>query len=93
MDEYVRKIQNAVRRNIIEPPSLQGNPEATFSVRVLPGGEILEDTLRLTRSSGNPAYDQAVERAIRKSSPLPVPSDPALFNQFRDLNLRIRPKE
>jgi colicin import membrane protein len=93
VDEYVRKIQNAVRRSIIEPPNLQGNPEVVFQVRVLPGGEILEDTLRMTRSSGNAAYDAAVERAIRKASPLPVPSDPALFESFRDLNLRIRPRE
>jgi colicin import membrane protein len=40
-----------------------------------------------------PAYDAAVERAILKASPLPLPPDPALFQQFRDLHLRIRPKE
>ena len=93
VDEYSRKIQNAVKRHIVEPPSLQGSPEVTFQVRVLPGGDILEDTLRLVRSSGNPAYDAAVERAIRKASPLPVPSDPALFENFRDLNLKIRPEK
>jgi colicin import membrane protein len=49
--------------------------------------------LRLVRSSGIPAYDQAVERAILKSSPLPLPPDPTLFNQFRALNLQIQPKE
>ena len=93
IDEYIRQIQNKVKRNIVEPPNLQGNPEVVFDVRVLPGGEILEDTLRLVRSSGNPAYDQAVERAIRKASPLPVPADPALFDRFRNPTLRIRPKE
>jgi colicin import membrane protein len=54
---------------------------------------VLETSLRLKRSSGNAAYDQAVERAILKSSPLPLPSDPSMFNTFRDLNLKIRPKE
>jgi colicin import membrane protein len=93
IDAYVLQIRNKIRRNIVEPPNLQGNPEVVFEVRVLPGGDILEDTIRLTRSSGNPAYDQAVERAIRKASPLPVPSDPATFDQFRNQILRIRPKE
>jgi colicin import membrane protein len=93
IDAYVLQIRNKIRRNIVEPPNLQGNPEVVFEVRVLPGGDILEDTIRLMRSSGNPAYDQAVERAIRKASPLPVPSDPATFDQFRNQILRIRPKE
>lgn len=93
IDGYVRQIQNKIRRNIVEPPNLAGNPEVEFEVRVLPGGEIIEDTLRMRRSSGVPAYDQAVERAIRKASPLPVPSDPAMFDQFRNQILKIRPKE
>lgn len=93
ISEYERRIRDKIRRNIVEPPNLQGNPEVEFEVRLLPGGEILESSLRLRRSSGVPAYDQAVERAILKSSPLPLPPDPTLFNQFRELNLRIRPKE
>jgi colicin import membrane protein len=93
IDKYRRLIQDRVRRNIVEPPNLQGNPEVEFEVRLLPGGDVLETSLRLKRSSGNAAYDQAVERAILKSSPLPLPNDPAMFNLFRELNLKIRPKE
>lgn len=92
-DEYIRQISNKIKRNIVEPPNLQGNPQVEFEVRLLPGGEVLESSLRLRRSSGVPAYDQAVERAILKSSPLPLPPDPTLFNMFRELNLKIRPKE
>ena len=92
-DEFVRRIQNKVRGNIIEPPNLQGSPQVEFEVRLLPGGEIMEGSVRLKRSSGNPAYDQAVERAILKSSPLPVPpaGDP-LFERFREPILQIRPR-
>jgi colicin import membrane protein len=92
-DEYIRQISNKIRRYIVEPPNLEGNPQVEFDVRLLPGGEVLEASLRVKRSSGNPAYDQAVERAILKASPLPLPPDPSMFNQFRDLNLKIRPKE
>ena len=46
---------------------------------------------RVRRSSGNPAYDQAVERAVLKASPFEVPSG-ALFDQLREVNLKVRPK-
>jgi len=36
-------------------------------------------------------YDDAVERAINKSSPLPLPDDRGLFR--RDLELKFRPQE
>jgi len=90
-DKYITLIQSHVRRQIVEPPNLQGNPQVEFDVVLIPGGEVL--TVKLKRSSGVPAYDAAVERAILKASPLPLPPDPALFQQFRELNLRIRPRE
>ena len=93
IDKYTRMIQDRVRRHIVEPANLQGNPEVEIELRILPGGDVLEPSVRVRRSSGNPAYDQAVERAILKASPLPVPSDPSLFNRFRELNLKIRPKQ
>jgi colicin import membrane protein len=48
---------------------------------------------RLVKSSGNPAYDNAVERAILKSDPLPLPPDVAMFNRFRELDLVFKPTE
>jgi colicin import membrane protein len=60
-------------------------------VTLLPGGEVLNVTL--IRGSGNAAWDSAVERAIIKSQPLPLPDDPQLFSQFRELILPVRPYE
>jgi colicin import membrane protein len=88
-DKYIALIQNHVKRRIVEPPNLTGNPQVEFDVVLIPGGDVL--TVKLRRSSGVPAYDAAVERAILGSSPLPLPADPALFQQFRDLHLKIRP--
>ena len=89
-DKYITAIQNKVKSNIVEPPNLTGNPQVEFDVVLIPGGEVL--TVKLRRSSGVPAYDRAVETAILKSAPLPLPPDPTLFQQFRDLHLRIRPQ-
>ena len=71
------------------PPELPGNPEAIFEVVQLPTGEIIEAVLK--KSSGVRAYDDAVQRAIVKSSPLPRPERPELFQ--RTLTLKFRPRE
>jgi len=88
--EYIERIRNKIRGLIVEPPGMQGAPEAEFDVVLIPGGDVLNAKLR--RSSGVPAYDAAVERAIMKAQPLPLPPDPSLFNRFRELRLVIRPK-
>ena len=89
--EYTDRIKSKIRRFIVEPPNLKGNPEVEFDVVLLPGGEVL--STRLRRGSGGAAYDSAVERAIIKAQPLPLPPDPGLFKDFRELNLKIRPKD
>jgi len=91
VDEYKRRIADRIKRFIIEPPGLQGNPEVEFNVVVLPGGEVLD--VRNRKASGQALWDSAVERAIRRAQPLPLPPDPALMREFRELNLKFRPKE
>jgi colicin import membrane protein len=89
LNQYVSRIQAKVKSNWILPPDLQGNPEAVFLVSQLPTGDVL--TVRIVKSSGNPAYDTAVERAILKSSPLPLPTAKEDFS--RELKLTFRPKD
>jgi colicin import membrane protein len=89
LNEYIARIQAKVKSNWILPPDLQGNPEAIFLVVQLPTGEVL--STRLVKSSGNLAYDAAVERAILKSSPLPLPVSRDDFS--RELKLTFRPQD
>lgn len=91
LEEHIGRVRAKIQSKVVVPPGMQGNPEAHYSVTVLPGGDVLE--IRLVRSSGVPLYDQAVERAIRAAEPLPVPSQPELFQQMRELNLKFRPLE
>jgi colicin import membrane protein len=86
-DAYIRSIQAKIRGNVNLPPDIPGNPEAIFDVVQLPTGEIIDATLR--KPSGVRAYDEAVQRAIIKSSPLPRPETPDLWQ--RSLTLRFRP--
>ena len=89
LGDSISRIQAKVRGGWILPQDLQGNPEAIFLVVQLPTGEVL--STKLVKSSGNPAYDNAVERAILKASPLPLPSDRSLF--ARELKLTFRPRD
>jgi colicin import membrane protein len=84
---YVDKIRAKIKGNIVLPPDIKGNPEAVFDVVQLPTGEVLSAKLR--KSSGVKAYDEAVERAILKSSPLPRPEKSEVFE--RNLELKFRP--
>jgi colicin import membrane protein len=91
LNEYVARIQATIRRNIpataIE--GIPGNPAAEVDVVQLPTGEVL--SVRLRKSSGHPRYDEAIERAILKASPLPLPPSRELFE--RELKLTFRPQD
>jgi colicin import membrane protein len=88
---YQDMISAKVRGNTRLPDNLAGNPEVQFEVNVLPTGEITR--VRLLKSSGNPAFDQAVQRGIEKSSPLPLPADKEAAAEFRNLVLKHKARE
>jgi len=85
--DYLARIRGKIRGNIVLPPEIKGNPEAVFEVTQLPSGEVIN--VKVKKSSGNPALDAAVERAILKSSPLPKPEQGDVFDRL--LNIPYRP--
>ncbi len=91
VDEHKARIIAKIRRNITMPPDVPDNARAEYDVTLLPGGSVL--SAKLSKPSGSAAYDNAVERAILKAQPLPLPADVALFNKFRELHLKFSPKE
>jgi colicin import membrane protein len=88
VSEYSERVHMRIKRFLIVPPNVTGNPEVVFDVTLAPDGNPM--SIKLNRSSGNAAYDQAVERAILKASPLPQPPANAEYKKFRDLTLTIR---
>ncbi|MDR2016235.1 MAG: cell envelope integrity protein TolA [Burkholderiales bacterium] len=88
-DRWVQSIRIKVKGNLVLPPNIEGNPEAIFLIAQLPTGEVID--AKLQKSSGNAAYDDAVYRAIMKSSPLPKPERADLFR--RELRFVFRPKD
>lgn len=89
VDEYKARINAKIKRGLVMPPDVNRNARAEFVVTLLPGGRVLK--VELKKSSGNALYDTAVERAILKSTPLPLPPDVELFERFRELKLVFKP--
>lgn len=88
---YKERIRSKIASMLRLPENMIGNPKAVFAVTVLPTGEVAQ--VRLVTPSGQPAYDTAVERAILKAVPLPLPPDKAVAARFHDLTLPIQPKQ
>jgi colicin import membrane protein len=70
---YKRAIMQKIKSNTSFLGQAEGNPRVEFKVEQLPTGEII--SARMTKSSGNAGFDEAVEKGILKSSPLPKKKD------------------
>lgn len=91
LDKYRQGISDKIKKFIVQPANLKGTEEAEFDIVVLPDGNVLG--AKLKKPSGNAAYDSAVERAINRAQPLPLPPEPALAKEFRELNLKFKAQE
>jgi colicin import membrane protein len=91
MNEYIARLSATIRRNIPESAieGIPGNPAALVDVVQIPTGEVI--SVRIRRSSGYPRYDEAVQRAVLKASPLPLPPSREMFE--RELQLTFRPQD
>ena len=72
---YYAAIAAKIRSNLVYAgdTDVPGAPVAEFQIDQLPTGEIM--SARMTKSSGIPAYDEAIKSAIAVSSPLPKKKD------------------
>jgi TonB family protein len=89
--QYGESVRNRVRPYVVMPDGIKGNPEAVVEVIILPTLEIRSS--RILRSSGSPAWDQAVLAAlaeVKRFPPLPKGVD---FADYRRITLNFRPKE
>lgn len=90
VDKFKALIIGAISRQWILPENADSRLSSQFRIRLAPNGAVLE--VSLLRSSGDAILDRSAQSAIYKASPLPVPSDPATFDLFRDISLTVRPE-
>ncbi|MDP2417804.1 MAG: cell envelope integrity protein TolA [Hydrogenophaga sp.] len=70
---YGGRVAARIKPNVVFTETVSGNPRAEVEVRTLPDGTIT--TRRIVKSSGSPAWDEAVLRAIDRTGTLPRDTD------------------
>lgn len=82
---YAGRVAARIKPNVVFTDTVNGNPRAEVEVRTLPDGTIVGR--RIVKSSGSPAWDGAVLRAIDRTGSLPRDTDgrvpPALIIGLR----------
>ena len=87
---YAGRLAAHFQRHVVYPggvDTIVGNPQAVVQVRVSPTGEIM--SARLSKSSGNPSWDEAAVRAIERSERIPPDVDGRYVSDFL---VEMRPK-
>ena len=82
---YAAKVRACILPGVAyQPPprSGSGNPTAQYRVQLGTDGKV--NGVSLTESSGNPAFDRAVETGIRRCNPFPKPSTGS-YEKFIDV--------
>ena len=87
-------IQQAVQQVWNRPPSARNGMRAVLQIQMLPTGELLD--VRITQTSGDPAFDRASENAVYSAAPFTELRDLPIniFNaNFRTLSLIFQPED
>jgi colicin import membrane protein len=79
LNQYLAMIQQRVARNWNRPASVRPGLECEVRVSQTPSGTVL--SAQVTTCNGDAAMRQSIEAAVLRSSPLPPPPDPRLFER------------
>ncbi|HET8731480.1 MAG TPA: cell envelope integrity protein TolA [Moraxellaceae bacterium] len=92
ISRYSGLISQRVASKWNRPLSARKGMTVQLRINILPGGEVGNVTIK--DSSGDAAFDASAVEAVKRSSPLPVPDDPAVFSQnFRNFTLKFTPED
>jgi colicin import membrane protein len=87
--QYQLLIKNRVTRNWVRPASAVAGIECEVLVTQIPGGDVVN--VRVGSCNGDASVVRSIIAAVEKSSPLPPPPDPSLFE--RNIRFTFRPEE
>lgn len=88
-DRHRGIIQQKVRRIWKRPSGTRPGLKTVALVNVGPNGDVI--SVRTVNGSGDSIFDQSVEDAIFKASPLPIPTDLALYEYFKGFLFELNP--
>lgn len=85
--EWAYALVRHVQRNYRKPPGAPDEFTCQLRMQLLPDGTVTN--VRILKSCGDALLDRAVEDAVYRSSPMPRPADPTVFE--RDLTINFTP--
>jgi colicin import membrane protein len=89
LSAYQFAIMQQLQRNWIEPATAITGIECIVHVKQLPSGEVVN--VSVGTCNGDDSVRRSIEAAVYKASPLPLPSNPSLFD--RNLTITFRPEQ
>jgi colicin import membrane protein len=90
LNKYKLLIQQKIQQNVNQQLCGLDYITLEFRISLMPTGELLGQP-KMTKSSKIKSCDDAVERAIIQSQPLPLPKDSGLFSKLKNLELKFHP--
>jgi len=87
IDNWSDEIRALVRKRANVPETVSGKPVVQVRLKLLVNGVVFDG--QIAKASGNRVYDEAVERAIAGIRQWPVPTDPEVFRNNREIILNI----
>ena len=90
LNKYKLLIQQKIQQNVNQQLCGLDYITLEFRISLMPTGELLGQP-KMTKSSKIKSCDDAVERAIIQSQPLPLPKDNGLFSKLKNLELKFHP--
>ena len=90
LNKYKLLIQQKIQQNVNQQLCGLNYITLEFRISLMPTGELLGQP-KMTKSSNITSCDDAVERAIIQSQPLPLPKDRGLFSKLKNLELKFHP--
>ena len=86
--QYVKLIEQKVERNWLRPPGLKSNASCEVIVTQTIMGDVTSVSLR--NCEADATFQQSIERAVWKASPLPAAPNPDVFD--REIHFTFRPR-
>lgn len=88
---YSGLIKDRMKRFWTVPSCAVEGMSVELRLSMLPDGDV--GNVATVRSSGCAAFDRSAEQAVRLAAPLPVPTDPVVFNDhFRSFKMTFKPE-
>lgn len=89
MATWVQLVTARITRAWIKPPTARPGIDCSIDITQVPGGQVVN--VKVGSCNGDEAVRQSIQDAAYRASPLPQPSDPALF--AREFSVEFKPTE